>query len=223
MSEQFARQSQIGPLAKSLSPHSQPSDLPRFEVTFVSRTERDPAVLITPDGETALSSGTELYLGVQIETRSGRVELRDEHGMILRLGERSEAAFEFDSNLKRHVFSYFGRGFKKRLTQLEPFTLQFCGKYRTSCFNCPCPICIENHDPFTDIYYAFLASVPVFEYDEQGEWFLITEIPEGYKATLVHDPSKPMRERYSVAATAPITEADYDRITDEYLNPKRWR
>lgn len=143
--------------------------------------------------------------------------------MILRLGQQSEAAFEFDPNLKRHVFSYFGRGFKKRLTQLEPFTLQFCGKYRTSCYQCPCPICIENHDPFTDIYYAFLAPVPVFEYDEHGEWFLITNIPEGYKAILVHDPSKPMRERYSVAGLEPITEADYDRITAEYLNPKHWR
>lgn len=205
------------------APESDLGSLARFVVSYVDgASSPEEPVIATETGTKIPKVGDVFGLGDQIRTLDGRVEIRDDLGMVLRLGSKSEVSFEFEPALNRHVLSFFGSIYKTRLAQSRPITIQHCGKYRTSCYSCLCPFCIENTGEFSDTYYALEAAVPIFEYDEDGEWFLITEVPEGYRATLHYDTSKPMRDRYTVQEIVPISPFDYDRLTQDFLNPKYW-
>ena len=48
-------------------------------------------------------------------------------------------------------------------------------------------------------------------------------ITEGQKVILKFDDSKQMRERYTVVNVEEITDEDYDRITNNFMNNKNWR
>jgi hypothetical protein len=165
----------------------------------------------------------ELKVGEKLSTNGSRIEIRDEQGMILRLGENSEVEVIFDNNAKRYVLSWFGEVFKMRLANGQPLSLNLCGKYRTSCWMCIHSTFAQNIDVHRDAFYALFGHVPIFEYDELGVEFPILEVPEGHKAVLYHDDAQPMRKRYVTESVVPITSKEYNYITQRYLNPSGWR
>jgi len=165
----------------------------------------------------------EIQVGDKLATNGSRIEIRDDQGMILRLGSNSEVELMFDQNAKRYVLSWFGEVFKMRLSSGQPLQLNLCGKYRTSCWMCLLSTFAQNIDAVRDAFYAPFGDVPIFEYDETGTEFPIVEVPEGHKVILVHDHSQPMRKRYATESVLPIASEEYDYITEHYLNPNRWR
>lgn len=98
------------------------------------------------------------------------------------------------------------------------------GKYRTSCYTqCMNTLFTENESSNTDVFYGLSDDIHIWEYDEWGRRFPIVSITEGQKVILKFDDSKQMRERYTVVNVDEITDADYDRITNNFMNNKNWR
>lgn len=80
----------------------------------------------------------------------------------------------------------------------------------------------RNLDENRDAFYALAGGVPIWEWDEEGKSFVIVEVPEGYKAILHHDSTKPMRKRYIVEEVCPITSEEWAHIAFNYIDPGRW-
>lgn len=194
--------------------------LPEHYVSFVSESEK-PAVLIKPNGRAILlTSGTKVGLGDLVKTNNSRVEVRDQFGMIVRLGERSEIGY-FNEEVMGESLVFFGEVYKIRLhTNHKVYA---CGKYRTSCWMCPMSLYANIIDDSHDVVYALSEKVPIWEYDEKGEEFEIVTLNEGFKAVLRHDDDKSLRERYTVVKVSPVSDKEHDYISDNFLNPKRWR
>jgi hypothetical protein len=116
---------------------------------------------------------------------------------------------------------FFGEVYKFRY-YVRPLEVVACGKYRTSCWFCPFSMYARNLDESRDAFYALAGRVPIWEWDEEGKSFLIVEVPEGYKAILRHDSTKPMRQRYIVEEVCPITPEEWIHIASKYMDPGRW-
>jgi hypothetical protein len=220
MAQQYPQQPTVS-LDQSLA--AQSLTVPKFLVQYVAATQGRLPVVRDEISERNVQTHYQLRVGEKLITNSSRIEIRDEHGMILRLGSNSEVELIFDQNAKRYVLSWFGEVFKMRLTSGKSLQLNLCGKYRTSCWMCPMSTFAQNVDAVRDTFYALFDTVPIFEYDELGVEFPIIEVPEGHKVTLRHADSQPMRKRYASESVEPITSEEYEYITKHFLNPNRWR
>ena len=169
-----------------------------------------------------------LEVGDILKTRDGLVEVRDNYGLVLRLGPSSELEYVYHPQggiiaqpAERPTLVFFGEIFKFR-HYVRPLEVVACGKYRTSCWYCPANVYARNLDTHRDAFYALLGEVFIWEWDERGQSFDLVSIPEGYKAVLRHDPTQPMRNRYAVEDMMPISEKEWEYIASNYINPTRW-
>lgn len=169
-----------------------------------------------------------LRVGDHLATLDGWLEVRDNYGLIVRLGPSSELSYDFDpyggviaQPAKRASLIFYGEIFKFRY-YVQPLEVVACGKYRTSCWYCPMSFYARNLDASRDVYYALAGEALVWEWDEEGKPFDIVRIPEGYKAVLRHDPLQPARKRYAVEKVSTVSADEWDYITANFMNPKRW-
>ncbi len=201
----------------------------RYWVSRVLREDqRDLPILLQQGKEVNLVENTELSVGDQIKTRNCWVEVRDDFGLVMRLGPNSELSYVLDpqgGNIahpsEQPSLIFFGEVYKFRY-YVRPLEIVACGKYRTSCWYCPSSMYARNLDDNRDAFYALAGSVPIWEWDEVGESFVIVEVPEGHKAILRHDSKKPMRKRYVVEEVYPISPEDWAYIASNFANPGRW-
>lgn len=175
-----------------------------------------------------IEEGTVLEVGDAIETRDGLLEVRDNYGLVLRLGPFSELSYVHHPQggivtqpAERPSLVFFGEVFKFR-RYVRPLEVVACGKYRTSCWYCPANVYARNLDVSRDAFYALLGEVLIWEWDENGQPFDIVSIPEGYKAVLRHDPTQPMRNRYAVENMMPISAKEWAYMASNFMNPARW-
>lgn len=165
-----------------------------------------------------LKAGTILGVNELILANEGRVELRNNNGSLFRLGEHAELSLNLTALGIAPVF--FGKVYK---TLFANQGIMCGGKYQTSCWvQCSNTIVTENISPYEDIFYSFSESTEIWEYDEQGRRFHIVTLNEGEKVILEHNPKAQMRNRYKVQEIQLIDEDEYDKITDTFLNPKKW-
>ncbi|WAA12911.1 hypothetical protein [Fervidibacillus halotolerans] len=172
------------------------------------------------EGKTPLVEGTIIGVNELIVSNDSKVEIKDNIGLMFRLGENSEFSLELTALGIAPVF--YGEVYKGRLGG-HPIVM--CGgKYRTSCYvQCLTTMFFENLESDLDAFYALSDEVEVWEYDERGRRFPIVTLEEGYKANIRYLEDKPMRERYVVESIEPITDDKYDYITSKFMNPKNWR
>lgn len=192
-----------------------------YRVTFVDENVIIPASLIDQKGDNfTLNSGQLIGLNDLILSNDSRIEIRNSTGLIFRLGTHSE--FSLEQTVNGIVPIYFGSVYKTRFSGIP--TVMCSGKYRTSCYTqCMNTLFTENISSNKDIFYGMSDDIHIWEYDENGRRFPIVSIGEGQKVTLQFDNSKPMRERYTVFSIDMISDDDYDRITQKFINNKYWR
>jgi hypothetical protein len=152
---------------------------------------------------------------------SGRTELRDEDGQIIRLAEGAEIAM-IDSPVGRAAQTY-GEVFYKGLS------LRGHHKYRTSCWvgvkqGVRADVLARpTGNPNEDEFLFLEGSGSIWEFDLANRPFTIVDVDEGHKAILTYDPDEAdPRKRYR-ATTAPVTADDYDHALRTYYDPRRWR
>ena len=202
-----------------------------YKVTKIIHNSSNPTILSNKQSKN-LSIGDVLTFGSKIETHDSFVELRDREGFVLRLGPKSDVAYElpylFGSNRNQPsesgILVFFGEIYKYR--KYTPTKILGCAggaKYRTSCWACIESLYAENLDEHRDAFYAVDGDINVWEWDEIGNSFDIVTIPDGYKAILHYDDSRTMRDRYTVEQVLKITDIEWDRIVDRFLNPKNWQ
>lgn len=195
---------------------------------IIQEDQHNLPILLRQGKEVHLAEDTVLSVGDQLRTLNGWVEVRDDFGLVVRLGPSSELAYALDpqgGNIA-HPFEqpsliFFGEVYKFRY-YVRPLEVVACGKYRTSCWYCPSSMHARNLDENRDAFYALAGGVPIWEWDEEGKSFVIVEVPEGYKAILHHDSTKPMRKRYIVEEVCPITSEEWAHIAFNYIDPGRW-
>lgn len=200
-----------------------------YKVTrIIANSTGNGPVLLRQDKRYNLEEGMTLSVGDRLETLDGWLEVRDRDGLVVRLGPSSEFSYEFDPfggvishPVKRPSIVLYGEVFKFR-HYVRPLEVMTCGKYRTSCWYCPSSFYVRNLDASRDAYYALAGEVPVWEWDEEGRPFYIVTIPEGLKAIIHHDPLQPMHKRYTVEEVSPVAADEWDYISSNFMNPKRW-
>ncbi|GEM88507.1 hypothetical protein [Meiothermus granaticius] len=201
----------------------------RYWINRVLREDqRNLPILLRQEKEVNLLDNTVLSVGDQLRTRNGWVEVRDDFGLVIRLGPGSELAYALDPQggniahpLEQPSLIFFGEVYKFRY-YVRPLEVVACGKYRTSCWYCPSSMHARNLDENRDAFYALAGSVPIWDWDEKGESFVIVEVPKGHKAVLRHDSMKPMRKRYIVEEVCPISSDEWIRIASNYMDSGRW-
>ncbi|MGV3489439.1 MAG: hypothetical protein ACO1OC_12775 [Tuberibacillus sp.] len=189
-----------------------------YRVTFVSEKTGSGAEVNNDGLYSPLVTGRVLDVHEKIVTLNSYVEIRDNNGMLFRLGPNSEFALE--PTFSGIIPVYWGEVYVTPQNGLNIYAQQ---KYRTSCYFSPQALYMENLDKNLDGFYALSEDVIIYEYDEQGKRFPIVVVPEGSRAVLEYREDKPMRERYVVSEVSEITDEQYDRITSKFLNPKAWR
>ncbi|ARY92279.1 MULTISPECIES: hypothetical protein [Lacticaseibacillus] len=131
-------------------PSSATSVNPRtFMVTFVSHdadTEEAPTI----NGK-VLRAGTMLIHNDRIETRTGRVEVRDNFGAVFRLRARSS----FEISLTEDGYEPIMDGYVYKFRRGPMPNVLNCAKYCTSCFICAFVAVIEPLSETADRYYSF--------------------------------------------------------------------
>lgn len=187
----------------------------------------DSYILNKNDNDRQVKPGSQLVLGDIVQTdQTSRAEIRDNFGAIFRLGHNSSISIE-QSPEKRNIPVYDGSVFKLRKDFFNPVIFDCGGKYRTSCYSmCPTSEFIAHVAGVQneDIYYSFSPNNVVWEYDEQGNKFEIVALKEGESAVIKYDDSaKKIVDRYQVIEKRRISDKEYDSITNDYLNDRKWR
>lgn len=191
-------------------------DLRTFMVTFVSHdvdTKEQPTI-----NGVKLQPGTILAHNDRVETHDGRVEIRDNLGAIFRL--RGNSSFEV--GLTEDGYEPVMDGYVYKFRRGDTPAIAYCGKYVTSCYMCQFVAVIEPLSDTADRYYSFGTSNIIFEYDENGRKFTIAALDEDEYAELHYDSQAPMRQRYVVKNRKRISDDEFDRITQEYINDRYW-
>lgn len=193
----------------------------QFRTTFIKQIGEHAPQILREKNNYPISTGMLLGLNELIKTNDSYVEIRDDAGALFRLGPNSEFALELTVCGIAPV--YIGKIYKSRVSY-TPITAVCNSKYRTSCWIvCSSTVFMEKIDENHDIFFAFSETVPIWEYDESSRVFNIVTINEGEKVTLKFDGSKDMRNRYIYDRIEQISDHDYDKITEEFVNNKNWR
>ena len=152
---------------------------------------------------------------------TGRIELRDTIGQIVRLGQGGEFKL-VDTPLGIRPEYYGEVGILRKNRQ--------CGKYRTSCYKVPFPanepadiLVRPGSMPNTDVYHVFTGAIAITEYDSTGRPYGICYVEEGKELVLGYDPAKTGPDRYNVVSQRALADADYDYWVTQYLDPRKWR
>lgn len=170
----------------------------------------------------ALDSRSKVVKSDNLIKSNGKIEFRDDDGQIVRLGKGSDFELRETPLGMRPIYGS-GPVFLGRKGG--------CGKYRTSCYMNNAHAVSVRPDIFiqpgkekdTDEFYAVIGDITIYEFDEKGRSFIICSLEEGNKAIIGFDSSKKsVRERYSYE-TVPISDAEYEYITEEFMNPSKWR
>ncbi len=190
-----------------------------YRVTKVNIQGEKAAEILSTNGKFPLVEGTVIGLNDLILTHNCLVEIRDNNGLIFRLGEHPEFSLELTVIGIAPIF--FGSVFKTRFSGYPP--TMCAGKYRTSCYlKCPTTLHTENVEDGLDVFYSLSEETEIWEYDEKGKKFPIINVEEGYKVYLRYISNRPMRERYNIEKIQPISHQEYDYIAMNYMNPKYW-
>lgn len=192
-----------------------------FRVTFVDENVDILPSIIDQNGNiNELKQAQLIGLNDLILSNESRIEIRDNTGLVFRIGPHSE--FSLEQTVIGISPVYYGSIYKTRFSGIP--SVMCGGKYRTSCYTqCMNTLFTENESSNTDVFYGLSDDIHIWEYDEWGRRFPIVSITEGQKVILKFDDSKQMRERYTVVNVDEITDADYDRITNNFMNNKNWR
>ena len=168
----------------------------------------------------AVSKSTGTISANTLMKASGRIELRDNDGTIVRLGTGAE--FEIKDSPFGNRPEYFGPVYISKKGG--------CGKYRTSCWLAAANPLSERPDVFmkpsgqpdVDEFYAISGDVVIYEIDEESKTFTICTVHEGEKALITYDSkADKMRNRYK-AKVFPYTDSEYDYVLKEFIDRRNW-